>query len=113
MRSAECGTLKPHLNDGNWSDHCSRLTDPAFAGSAAFADYGAPEALSLKHYQTASRDVGLAESGFALPATGVFVSPFPISQFQLCSSCWTLMNSSSVPGAASDTAQQSRPLTFQ
>jgi hypothetical protein len=37
-----------------------------FAGSAAFADYGAPELLSdVVLSQHACRDVGLAESGFA------------------------------------------------
>ncbi len=54
----------------HWLARSSRLTDPAFAGSAAFADYGAPELLSDALSQHARRDVGLAESGFARPSHG-------------------------------------------
>jgi hypothetical protein len=65
----------------HWLARSSRLTDPAFAGSAAFADDGAPELLSDALSQHARRDVGFrlrqaysatswAESGFARPSHG-------------------------------------------
>jgi hypothetical protein len=44
-----------------------KLTDPAFAGSAAVARLWRALGFPFSGNQGAHRDVGLAESGFALP----------------------------------------------
>src|SRR5260221_7250425 len=65
LAASHDGRTKGHPHD---TFYRSRLTDPAFAGSAALADYGAPELLIKRcPSQRRRRDVGLAESGFALP----------------------------------------------
>jgi hypothetical protein len=58
--------------------HLARLTDPAFGGSAAVASLWRARSVAFEESLKAGRDVGLAESGFALPHAH---TPFPLPAF--------------------------------